>query len=140
MHFILFVSSLTSSESVRKCHVGMNHLLRFVQDYEYSVAEFILRSETDRRAVLTSENNPKIRSRDEKYVQRTEANKYHMSVFVGIKLRLDISRSVSHSGELRVHLRSGPSEEVVMLHTNSSGRSWTRFSQTVEMSKPFQVA
>lgn len=35
-------SSLTSSGSVQKCHLGMNHLPRFVQDRDNSVAEFTL--------------------------------------------------------------------------------------------------
>lgn len=34
------VSSLTSSVSVHKCHLDLNHLPHFVQDLEYSVAEF----------------------------------------------------------------------------------------------------
>uniref|UniRef100_A0A3Q3EFD0 MAM and LDL-receptor class A domain-containing protein 2-like n=2 Tax=Kryptolebias marmoratus TaxID=37003 RepID=A0A3Q3EFD0_KRYMA len=44
----------------------------------------------------------------------------------------------SHSGTLRVFVRSGPSEDTLILHSNSSSSSWRRFSQSVEMSKPFQ--
>lgn len=46
---------------------------------------------------------------------------------------------VSDSGTLKVYMRSGPSEEGLMFSSNSSGRSWTRFSQSVERNTPFQV-
>ncbi|XP_071348966.1 MAM and LDL-receptor class A domain-containing protein 2 isoform X2 [Trachinotus anak] len=45
----------------------------------------------------------------------------------------------SDSGKLRVYMRSGPSEEDLMFHRNSSGRSWSRLSQSVERIKPFQL-
>ncbi|XP_044077011.1 MAM and LDL-receptor class A domain-containing protein 1 isoform X2 [Siniperca chuatsi] len=45
----------------------------------------------------------------------------------------------SDSGILKVYMRSGPSEEYLMFNSNSSGLSWTRFSQSVERSKPFQL-
>lgn len=46
---------------------------------------------------------------------------------------------VSDSGNLRVYMRSGPSQEDLMFHSNSSGHSWNRLSQSVERTKPFQV-
>ncbi|KAM7379552.1 hypothetical protein PAMP_005098 [Pampus punctatissimus] len=45
----------------------------------------------------------------------------------------------SDSGTLRVYMHSGPSEGDLMFQSNSSGHSWTRFSQSVEKSKPFQL-
>lgn len=45
----------------------------------------------------------------------------------------------SDSGMLRVYIHSGPSEEDLMFQSNSSGHSWTRFSQSVETPKPFQL-
>ncbi|XP_070701014.1 MAM and LDL-receptor class A domain-containing protein 1 [Pempheris klunzingeri] len=45
----------------------------------------------------------------------------------------------SDSGTLKVYLRSGPSEEDLMFNSNSSGLSWTRFSQSIERNKPFQL-
>ncbi|XP_041849179.1 MAM and LDL-receptor class A domain-containing protein 2 [Melanotaenia boesemani] len=45
----------------------------------------------------------------------------------------------SDSGALRIFLRSGPSEEKLLFQTNSSSNSWNRFSQSIEMSKPFQL-
>ncbi|XP_039670520.1 MAM and LDL-receptor class A domain-containing protein 1 [Perca fluviatilis] len=45
----------------------------------------------------------------------------------------------SDSGTLKVHMRSGPSEEDLMFKSNSSGRGWTRFSKSVEKRKPFQL-
>ncbi|XP_062284207.1 MAM and LDL-receptor class A domain-containing protein 1 [Scomber scombrus] len=44
----------------------------------------------------------------------------------------------SDSGMLRVYLRS-PSEGDLLFQSNSSGHSWTRFSQSVKRSKPFQL-
>lgn len=46
---------------------------------------------------------------------------------------------VSDSGTLKVYMGSGPSEEGLMFNSTSSRRSWTRFSQSIERSKPFQV-
>ncbi|KAM4729149.1 apical endosomal glycoprotein [Anableps anableps] len=45
----------------------------------------------------------------------------------------------SDSGTLRLFTRSDPVEETLMFHSNSSGSSWTRFSQSIGMSKPFQL-
>ncbi|XP_069366962.1 MAM and LDL-receptor class A domain-containing protein 2 [Paralichthys olivaceus] len=45
----------------------------------------------------------------------------------------------SDSGTLRVYKRSGSSEEDVMFQSNSSGSRWSRFSQSVEKTKPFQL-
>ncbi|XP_055359914.1 MAM and LDL-receptor class A domain-containing protein 2 isoform X2 [Betta splendens] len=45
----------------------------------------------------------------------------------------------SDSGTLRVYMRSGPSDEDLMFSSNSSGSTWSRFSQTVVSSKPFQL-
>ncbi|XP_034743360.1 MAM and LDL-receptor class A domain-containing protein 1 [Etheostoma cragini] len=45
----------------------------------------------------------------------------------------------SDSGTLKVHMRSGPSEEELMFNSNSSGRIWTRFSKSVGKRKPFQL-
>nr|XP_046265191.1 MAM and LDL-receptor class A domain-containing protein 1 isoform X2 [Scatophagus argus] len=45
----------------------------------------------------------------------------------------------SDSGTLKVYVRSGPSEENLVFNSTSSGRSWTRFSQSVERNKPFQL-
>ncbi|XP_035993676.1 MAM and LDL-receptor class A domain-containing protein 1 [Fundulus heteroclitus] len=45
----------------------------------------------------------------------------------------------SDSGTLRLFARSDPVEKTLMFHSNSSGSSWTRFSQSVDMSKPFQL-
>ncbi|XP_072220292.1 MAM and LDL-receptor class A domain-containing protein 1 [Leuresthes tenuis] len=45
----------------------------------------------------------------------------------------------SASGTLRVFMSSGPSEKDLLFHSNSSGSSWSRFSQSVETSKPFQL-
>ncbi|AWP03839.1 putative apical endosomal glycoprotein-like [Scophthalmus maximus] len=45
----------------------------------------------------------------------------------------------SDSGNLRVYMRSGPSQEDLMFHSNSSGHSWNRLSQSVERTKPFQL-
>ncbi|KAI3374795.1 hypothetical protein L3Q82_021349, partial [Scortum barcoo] len=44
----------------------------------------------------------------------------------------------SSSGTLKVFVRSGPSEDL-MFSSNSSGNSWTRFSQSVERNTPFQL-
>uniref|UniRef100_A0A8C4IGG5 MAM domain-containing protein n=1 Tax=Dicentrarchus labrax TaxID=13489 RepID=A0A8C4IGG5_DICLA len=46
---------------------------------------------------------------------------------------------VSDSGTLKMYLRSGPMEEDLMFNSNSSGRSWISFSQSVERNKPFQL-
>lgn len=45
----------------------------------------------------------------------------------------------SDSGTLRVFMRTGPSQEDLIFHSNSSGNSWTRFSQSVEKAEPFQL-
>ncbi|KAF3698789.1 MAM and LDL-receptor class A domain-containing protein 1 [Channa argus] len=45
----------------------------------------------------------------------------------------------SDSGTLRVYMRTGPSEEVLMNNSNSSGQRWRKFSQSVERIKPFQL-
>ncbi|XP_068593728.1 MAM and LDL-receptor class A domain-containing protein 1 isoform X2 [Cebidichthys violaceus] len=45
----------------------------------------------------------------------------------------------SDSGTLKVYLRSGPLEDDLVFNSNSSGRGWTRFSQSVEKIKPFQL-
>lgn len=45
----------------------------------------------------------------------------------------------SESGTLKVYLRSGPSEQELMFNSTSSGSSWTRFSESVERNKPFQL-
>ncbi|XP_038573588.1 MAM and LDL-receptor class A domain-containing protein 1 [Micropterus salmoides] len=45
----------------------------------------------------------------------------------------------SDSGTLKVYMGSGPSEEGLMFNSTSSRRSWTRFSQSIERSKPFQL-
>lgn len=47
--------------------------------------------------------------------------------------------SISNSGTLQVFIRSGPSDEDLMFHSNSSESRWGKFSQSVETSKPFQV-
>nr|XP_020490862.1 MAM and LDL-receptor class A domain-containing protein 1-like isoform X1 [Labrus bergylta] len=45
----------------------------------------------------------------------------------------------SDSGTLKVYLRSGLSEADLMFSTTSSGHSWTRFNQSIEISEPFQL-
>ncbi|CAJ1072730.1 MAM and LDL-receptor class A domain-containing protein 2 [Xyrichtys novacula] len=45
----------------------------------------------------------------------------------------------SDSGTLKVYMRSGSSEEDLLFNSSSSGRSWTRFSQTLESSTPLQL-
>ncbi|XP_063741754.1 MAM and LDL-receptor class A domain-containing protein 1 [Eleginops maclovinus] len=45
----------------------------------------------------------------------------------------------SASGTLKVFKRSGPSEEKLMFNSNSSGHGWTKFFQSVERNKPFQL-
>ncbi|XP_026169194.1 MAM and LDL-receptor class A domain-containing protein 2 [Mastacembelus armatus] len=45
----------------------------------------------------------------------------------------------SDSGTLRVYLRTGPTKEELMFHSNSSEHEWSRFSQSVERTSPFQV-
>lgn len=47
--------------------------------------------------------------------------------------------SISDSGTLQVFIHSGPSDEDLMFHSNSSESRWGKFSQSVETSKPFQV-
>ncbi|TKS79616.1 LDL-receptor class A domain-containing protein 2 Skeletal organic matrix MAM and [Collichthys lucidus] len=48
--------------------------------------------------------------------------------------------TIHDSGTLKVYKRSGASEEDLMFSGNSSGCSWTRFSQSVETNnKPFQL-
>ncbi|XP_034558606.1 MAM and LDL-receptor class A domain-containing protein 2 [Notolabrus celidotus] len=45
----------------------------------------------------------------------------------------------SDSGTLNVYMRSGLSEQDLVFSNSSSGSSWTRFSQTIERNKPFQL-
>ncbi|XP_018531715.2 MAM and LDL-receptor class A domain-containing protein 1 [Lates calcarifer] len=45
----------------------------------------------------------------------------------------------SDSGSLRVYMRSGPSEEDLMFHSNSSGSRWSRLTRSVERVRPFQL-
>lgn len=45
----------------------------------------------------------------------------------------------SDCGTLRVYMRSGPSQDDLMLRSSSSGHTWSRFSRSVETIKPFQV-
>uniref|UniRef100_A0AAQ5YK66 MAM domain-containing protein n=1 Tax=Amphiprion ocellaris TaxID=80972 RepID=A0AAQ5YK66_AMPOC len=45
----------------------------------------------------------------------------------------------SDSGTLWVFTHSEPSEDHLMFHSNSSGNNWSRFSQSIETSKPFQL-
>ncbi|RVE62060.1 hypothetical protein OJAV_G00176900 [Oryzias javanicus] len=45
----------------------------------------------------------------------------------------------SDSGTLRVFRRSGPSDQTLLFHSNSSGSRWSRFSQTLNTSDLFQV-
>nr|XP_023010426.2 MAM and LDL-receptor class A domain-containing protein 1 [Maylandia zebra] len=45
----------------------------------------------------------------------------------------------SDSGTLQVFIHSGPSDEDLMFHSNSSESRWGKFSQSVETSKPFQL-
>ncbi|XP_014854147.1 PREDICTED: MAM and LDL-receptor class A domain-containing protein 2-like [Poecilia mexicana] len=45
----------------------------------------------------------------------------------------------SDSGTLRLFAHSDPAGETLMFHSNSSGSSWTRFSQSVYMTQPFQL-
>ncbi|XP_061588557.1 MAM and LDL-receptor class A domain-containing protein 2 [Cololabis saira] len=45
----------------------------------------------------------------------------------------------SDSGILQVFTRSAPSEEKLIFQGNSSGNSWTRFSKSLNMTKPFQL-
>ncbi|XP_078791082.1 MAM and LDL-receptor class A domain-containing protein 1 isoform X3 [Oryzias latipes] len=44
----------------------------------------------------------------------------------------------SASGSLRVFIRSGPSDQTLVFHSNSSGSRWSRFSQTLNTSSLFQ--
>lgn len=46
----------------------------------------------------------------------------------------------SDSGTLQVYMRSGPSKEELMFSSSSSGNTWSRFSKSVERTKPFQVS
>ncbi|KAM9718846.1 MAM and LDL-receptor class A domain-containing protein 1 [Menidia menidia] len=45
----------------------------------------------------------------------------------------------SASGTLRVFMHSGPSKMDLLFHSNSSGSSWSRLSQSVDTSEPFQL-
>ena len=45
----------------------------------------------------------------------------------------------SESATLRVYVRSGPNEEELVLQTNRSGPSWTRFSESIVKTPFFQV-